>query len=112
MSVLSYKFLHIVMVLVYVISMTVLLLSQENTKRAQKIFGVATIFLFVTGFGMLHKLGFSVHTVWVGLKMLIWLLISVAVPIVVKRYSDRKHHLFLGASVLLVLAVYLVIFKP
>ncbi len=84
-----YKILHIVFIVTF-FAMSALSLYGQQLKHVKIIHGVATLFIFVTGMGLMARLGVGHGTgwpLWIKLKMTIWLLLAIAIPVVAKRFS-------------------------
>ena len=106
-----YKILHISFLFFMISSLTILFLT-EGSKKASIVYGISTLLLFVAGFGLLHKTKTSIFTTWVLLKLLIWVILSVAAPIAAKRFKSSKYKLFYLFFSLTILGTFLAIFKP
>ena len=107
-----YQFLHLLGLIGVVSGFTNLLLSEDYSKKAMKFYGISILVMLVAGFGMIARLGLSVHTGWIGLKLIIWIWLSIAIPMIVKRYPQRKRKVFLAALAMVALAILLVVYKP
>lgn len=79
-------------------------------KNAAIAHGVGLLLLLVAGFGMLAKLGIHGLPLWVGGKLLIWLLLGSFVALAYKQNRARK--VWLALPVLVVLATVLAQLKP
>ena len=119
MSYAFYKWLHLTSLLLMVLSTGFLItsvyvsgLSDSLRKKAAALHGVTLLVLFVAGFGLIVKGGHSFSEGWVWLKMIIWLNFGI-LPLFMKRGPEfMKRNLLLFYSLLLVLGVYTVLFKP
>ncbi len=64
------------------------LVFSEHKKYHQIGFGVASLLVFIAGFGLMAKLGYRLGTShWLMAKLAIWVVLSAGVPMVVKRLS-------------------------
>jgi hypothetical protein len=82
-----------------------------NRKRTMMITGIATLFVLISGFGMLSVLKIPVSTGWVVVKLVCWLGVS-SVAGVVYRRAQLRGLLSLITLLLLLTAVYMVYFRP
>lgn len=119
MSYLFYKTTHLVCILILVLS-TGLLLSNVYTsgltdslrKKLSAVHGTTLLLLFVAGFGLMARGGYSFASGWLWVKVGIWLVFGL-LPLLIKRTPQNiRTKLFLVYALLLVLAVYMVLFKP
>ena len=87
-------------------------LSDSLRKRVTALHGITLLVLFVAGFGLIAKGNHSFAAPWVWIKLIIWLFFGL-LPLFMKRGPEFvKRNLFLLYSILLVIAVYVVLFKP
>jgi hypothetical protein len=87
-------------------------LSASVRKKVTALHGVMLLILFVAGFGLMARGGFSFGAPWVWIKLAVWLIFGL-LPLFMKRGSENiKKNLLLLYSLLLILAVYTVLFKP
>ena len=112
MSINFYLIFHLISLIVFISSLTHLLLSSTSSKIANIIYGISGVTLFVAGFGLLAKYKLAVTTTWVMLKLLIWAGLVISVPIVVKRAPHLKRSLFYVTMGALFFAIFLVILQP
>ncbi len=82
-----------------------------NRKRTMMITGIASLFVFISGFGMLHLLKIPYSTGWVIVKIVCWLGISSVAGIVYRR-AQWRGLLSLITLLLILTAVYMVYFRP
>lgn len=113
MSYATYKFLHIVAIILVFITLGGLtaLSAKPISKRLYVIInGICLVLVFFAGFGLLHKLNVPwPWPVWVWVKLLGWLFIGMG-PALVKKYSPTIILTLYG--VVAVVMVYMVLFKP
>jgi len=85
--------------------------APENKKRTMIITGIASLLLFVSGFGMLTVLKIPVSTGWVLVKLVCWFFLSGLAGI-----AYRKAHLRGALSVvalgLVTVALFMVYLRP
>lgn len=86
--------------------------APENRKRTMMITGIASLLMFISGFGLLtiNKIPFS-STPWIWIKVACWLGVSA-----MAGFAYRKAHLRGALSlitlVLIALAITMVYFRP
>ena len=89
-----YKALHLIAVLAFTGSLSILLGMKETSKKANMVFGISSLAILVAGFGLLARMQLNMHQSWVAAKVLIWLGLSISVPLVAKRMPTKKGKLF------------------
>lgn len=98
-----YKFLHLFMIFSFLVLGT-LNLTTVPSKIVKIGNGVVSFLILVAGMGLLARIGFS-HgdgfPTWVILKMVIWLLLTVLIPVAGKRFPESGKKATLVALVLL-----------
>ena len=82
-----------------------------NRKKTMMITGIASLLVFVSGFGMLHLLNIPFSTGWVLVKFFCWLGLSSLAGVVYRR-AHLRGLLSLIALVLILVALYMVYFRP
>ena len=82
-----------------------------NRKRTMMITGIASLLVLFSGFGMLHVLGIPFSTGWVIVKFVCWLGLSSLAGVVYRR-TQLRGLLSLIALLLILVAVYMVYFRP
>ncbi|NDC82678.1 hypothetical protein EB093_03310 [bacterium] len=107
-----YRVLHVSGLIALVSALSIVLTSDQKSKLANMVLGVASLVMVIAGFGLLHLTGADMHSRWVMGKLLIWLFIAIAVPVIAKRKPEWRRGTFGVTLVLLVAAVVLAIFKP
>ena len=87
-----YKILHILMVLLFALSLGIAFYSPFNPKANKIIQGVASLFIFVAGMGLLARVGVG-HgepwPLWVKGKVFLWLVAAISAPILAKRLKSK-----------------------
>ncbi|RAP27945.1 hypothetical protein DID78_05720 [Candidatus Marinamargulisbacteria bacterium SCGC AG-343-D04] len=112
MSVSFYLFIHITALVGMVSSLSYLLLTEKNNKKCQMIFGSSALLMLISGFGQIAKLGINMHSGWLAGKILIWLILAASIPMISKRFPHLKGKWFNMSLSLVILAVFLVVYKP
>lgn len=116
MSYETYKLIHLLAIISLFLSIGALLAHSENNNKRQKkkimiLHGLAGLILFISGFGLIARLKMPSFPIWVSLKLGIWIILSVLVPVLVSKKINKKWIWFLvfvsGFS-----AVYLAVLKP
>jgi uncharacterized membrane protein SirB2 len=121
MSYSFYSFLHIVSIVVVAMSLAItsfqVFTGANKTeikcrKGLSMTHGIALLVAFVAGFGLITKGGYSFSgSPWIYIKILCWLLLGVYPVILYKNLLPRKMAL-VGLTLILLLGVYTVVFKP
>ena len=117
MSLLFYKVLHIIGILMLFLSIGGAIIraaiDQKNEKLEKFVLmnhGIALIIIVVAGFGQLAKLGI-VFSGWVVVKIMIWLLMG-ALIMPIKKMPEKRIVWWFSALVLGALAAILALYKP
>lgn len=110
-----YKILHIFSLIGIIMSLTANSLLPVPKKWSKIIGMISSLLLFVAGMGLLARTGVS-HgepwPVWVKVKVLIWFVLALGGPFLMKRFPTKRSYVLAGGIGLLMVAVFLVIFKP
>ncbi|ATH08391.1 hypothetical protein BIY24_10655 [Halobacteriovorax marinus] len=109
-----YKVIHLLCILLTVAGLAVGYYSTQP-KHIKIISGITSLLILVSGMGLLARLGVS-HGEgfpgWVMVKMMIWLIIAVAGPVLAKRLSSSlKPKAFWGLILLFFIAIYFAVNK-
>ncbi|NDD66679.1 hypothetical protein EBZ35_03390 [bacterium] len=112
MSVTVYHVGHLCALMVMVLSMGGVLTATQRSKRLSMIMGLSSLVVLVAGFGMLHRLHYDLSAKWVIGKLLIWLCLSVGVPVVARRFPSLRIPALGVVAGLLMVAVWLAVVKP
>ena len=116
-----YRLMHYLSVMVWIAGCATLFFGDktQNPKKAKITVGIASLFILVGGMGLIIRALGLTHGSdsgwpwWVKIKLLIWLIIAVATPVLYKRISPQKRTsagIFL--MVLVFAAVILAVYKP
>ena len=89
------------------------LVLSEDKKKYNMGFGLASILVFIAGFGLMAKMGYSFkENAWLTVKLLIWVALAMGVPLAIKRLNLSKIMTLSIVSTLLTIAVIVVYTKP
>ena len=119
MSLLAYKVLHILGILLAFYALGGLTLhylnggskeSNRSAKLTAATHGFGLVVIFISGFGLLHKAGYG-WPLWAVAKIGIWLLIGAMVALVRRMPEHAKLFWFLVPT-LGAVAAWLALFKP
>lgn len=101
-----YKILHILSIVVFFSASTAAFFT--DLPRYMKIIsGVATLFIFVAGMGLLARIGLdhgAGFPFWVWAKMAIWLVLAILLPVGAKRAPQSARLPILGVAFALLAA--------
>jgi hypothetical protein len=103
-----YKVIHLYSLFLFFAFLCLQLIAHYQEKWLKISTGILTLFIFVSGMGLLARLGVK-HAepwpLWVWIKVLVWGALGIAGPIVIKRFSTFKKPFVLLAMVLLFIAI-------
>lgn len=106
-----YKLIHLFAIISLFLSIGALLSYSGNKKQIMILHGLAGLILFISGFGLIARLKMPSFPLWVSLKLGIWIILSILIPILVSRKINKKWiWIFVFASGFS--AVYLAVLKP
>lgn len=115
MSYQFYKFVHFLSLFTAIVLFGVNYLKQEPSKLYKIISKVALVFLFVSGMGLIARIGLPHGSAWPGwiyFKIVNWAIIGIAIPIIIKKMKlGLKVSLSLFLAILAI-TIYLAVFKP
>jgi uncharacterized membrane protein len=112
MSPTFYSILHVVSALVLTgYTFYAFAAPAETRKRVLMITGIASLVMFVAGFGLLSKVYNNQFTGWVIVKLVCWLLLS-GLAGMAYRKREKAGVFMVVALALVVAAVYMVYAKP
>jgi hypothetical protein len=84
--------------------------TPETKKRVMMITGLAALLALISGFGLLHVMGYEMKG-WVIVKMLCWLGLA-ALPGIAYRRRERAGTFIVIALLLALIALTMVYYKP
>ena len=106
-----YKIIHLVSLVLVAACLGVSYFS-ETPKKWARILGMSSsLLLLVAGMGMLARKGFG-WPMWINLKLVIWLILAVAGPIMARKLQSNRGKAFSFLMVLFTAAILLVVLKP
>lgn len=105
-----YKMLHLIFVLLGFIAFS-LSLHGNNSKLYKILAGVSSLMILVTGMGFLARLGIGFQP-YIIVKILIWAIIAIGTPVIIKRFPKLKKSFFTLLIVLFCIVAYLVSYTP
>ena len=113
MNYLDYKFFHFVIILGY----QFLLVSScfnPKVKQLKLALGFISTILFISGFFLLDRLGIphkGPYPLWIWVKISIWMILSIAPPIIIKRKPEKAKYAAGFFTILLMIAAAMGIYK-
>jgi uncharacterized membrane protein SirB2 len=113
------KVLHIIAIFLFLSGITVDFFSRSNNKQGIKVFvGMSSFFIILGGMGLLSKLGtiesMTRLPLWVNIKILCWLALSVLGPIFTMRITEKTSRTYAYVFIVFImcLAATLAVFRP
>ncbi len=107
-----YKILHIISIFLLLTSASVGFFYSSK-KSNQIIGGVSSLFILISGMGLLARIGIGGDfPLWVILKIVIWLILAIGIPISIKRFKNKATLLYWLLISFAFMAAFLVIYKP
>lgn len=104
-----YKILHLGAIFFFLSTAGAQLIGDGKSKLAKILNGVSTVFILVAGMGLLARIGVS-HgegwPTWVIVKLIIWLILAIMVPVVAKRFSQFAKFAWWGVMALALTATF------
>jgi uncharacterized membrane protein SirB2 len=116
MSLVAYKLIHILSVMLLFTALGAILVGTTGAgrKTAGITHGLALVLLLVSGFGALAKIGLSnpgIWPAWLWLKFLIWIVFG-GIIVLIRRAPNSRAILWWVLPLLGGLAGYLALYKP
>lgn len=120
MSLEFYKLIHVIgIVLLFSGLVSLVVAKMINNEIPKKIrmlgfisHGVGVLFLLVSGFGMLARLGImTTWPTWAIVKLVIWLFFALA-AVIIKRKAQLGTPALVSMLIIFMLAGYLALYKP
>lgn len=115
MSYAFYKIIHVLSIVLFFSLYMSATLKKQNIKKEVILTGIALVFILVSGFGLIAKIGIAHGSSWPGwlkIKLGIWLLVGMFGHIVLKRAVDFAPKAFWILFGILGVASYLANYKP
>jgi hypothetical protein len=110
----TYHLVHLLCIFLFIATLSLGLWGNKD-KSIKVITGVSTFLIFVTGMGLIARLGFK-HTepfpFWIWGKMVIWGILGIGGPIVIKRKPSWSRAFWLIMFLFLAIQLYFVSYKP
>ena len=109
-----YKFIHFITILFLFLSLGALLAYSGNKAYKKKIMilhGLSALILLVSGFGLMARLKLHSFPLWLNFKLLIWLILSVLIPILISKNIISKKVIWFLVFAGAFLAVGMAVFK-
>lgn len=110
----TYKILHIICVLFTASFLSMSFLCNYKEKWIKITSGIVSLLIFVTGFGLMARLGFTdvAWPMWVKVKLVIWLVIAISAPILAKRLTKNRGLVYFTFMGFFAVAIALAVLKP
>ncbi|MCO4754786.1 MAG: hypothetical protein KC478_09895 [Bacteriovoracaceae bacterium] len=108
------KIVHIFLAFL-TIAMSSALFHGAKGKSKQIIFGVSTLLLIVTGFVVMGRFGIKhapPYPLWINVKLGLWLVLTIATPVVTKRFPEKAPRLFWPWLLIALIATCMAVYKP
>lgn len=110
-SILFYKFIHIVALAILTgYTFYAFVAPAETRKSVLMITGIAALLMFVSGFALMHKMGYQ-WLGWVWVKLVCWLGLAAICGIAYRR-RQLVPKLKLVALGILAVGIYMAVYKP
>ena len=109
-----YKFIHIVSIVVFFGIAGASVLAGKYSKHEKIITGVSGFFILMGGMGLMARIGIdhgSMWPRWLLVKVLMWVLLVMLVPVFAKKLSPSLKNFYLIIFIASI-AVYVAINKP
>ena len=110
-----YKTLHLISLIFFFGTLGASFYHDKTPKHLKIILGVSTFFILVAGMGLLAKLGIGHGGLWPGWaygKLVLWLLLAILGPVLVKRVKNKKILAFNLLMLLGCLGIIIAVWKP
>ena len=88
-----YHILHLLSLIAFISSTTLQLKTESVSKWPKIVTGLSSFLLLFSGMGLLAKIGNSFDP-WVHVKLGVWLVAVILVPVTAKRFPEKKGMVF------------------
>ena len=109
-----YKLIHFFAIISLFLSIGALLVYSGNKKQKKGIMilhGLAVLALLVSGFGLIARLKMHSLPLWIWLKLSIWIILGILIPILIAKKINKKW-VWLLVFISGLGAIYLGVLKP
>lgn len=107
-----YLVLHLFLAFLVISSSTYMCLSDTYSKKLSGLYGGFCFLLFVAGFGLLAKGGYSTSSGWVIVKLIAFFILAGGIPVIAKRFPALKKPALYVNYALLFLIIIMATLKP
>lgn len=110
----TYKIIHIASIFLTVWCGGITLIGNVKAKWIKILAGIATLLIFVTGMGLMARIGVghgNPWPVWIKVKIALWLAISILGPVFDKRLQNNRTQASLFMLFLAIVTASFAIFK-
>ena len=110
-----YKIIHFASIFVFLSALAVSLYGNETKKHLKILMGVSSLFLLVSGMGLLARIGAQADggfPAWASFKIAIWLVLAIGGAIAVRRLKNHRITVFYIFTGLAIINALLAMYKP
>ena len=110
-----YKIIHLFFIVVLFTTLGLQVFNGGEAKKAHKMwYGIASLLILVSGMGLLARIGVP-HAEpwanWIRIKLTVWLFLTIASPIILRRFPNFKKKWWFISLGLLLIAIISVQYK-
>lgn len=110
-----YKIIHLFFIVVLFATLALQVFTGSEPKKVHKMwYGISSLLVLVSGMGLLARIGVP-HAEpwanWIRIKLTVWLALTIASPIILKRFHQLKKTWWFISLALLLIAVISVQYK-
>lgn len=110
----TYKITHLFFIMLFISLAAVSLWYGGRNKMLSMVIGIATLLILVSGMGLVATLGFK-HgepwPLWIKIKMALWLLVAVLVPLIQKKFPKLGKITYIFTMGVFLIIFYTVVHK-